>query len=537
MAAATRMWKSFQANHSFHLVATLTGLSFALMGYENGLFGGLTDNPQWKQRFGYPSRLSMSTIVAIYQIGCLTGSMVTSVCGEALGRKMTIRLGAIWMSGGALLQTLSLSSETLIIGRILSGIGMGFISSTAPVLLAEVSPSAKRGKYACAQLSTLNLGICLSYWMNYGTMMRLTGSATFQLPIAFQYSMIIPIAALTCMVPESPLWLMFHNQASKALDVLTSLEGAQPNEAVIRGKFLEMEANVIYENSIEDIGYKVLFQNDGLRTRERMLIACSVQSFQQLGGVNAIVYHAHFLFSSCLGFSEKASSLISALLFTWFFMASFVPWFLIDTLGRRILMIPSVAIMGSIFAALAGITKQIEENTQDSDRYRIAAAVLSFIFLAVFSIGFQATVWFYPPEILPQRVRAQGTAIATACNWALNWTNLLGYFSGWKTYLIFMALNILFVPIMFFYFPETKGKTLEEIDLMFGDTVSAERRRCTLHKIQHSLRGIDTLGEHGKSILDYKVRNVQTDAEKSDRGNVDATAIYLSHKKGTISVS
>jgi hypothetical protein len=98
--------------------------------------------------------------------------------------------------------------------------------------------------------------------------------------------MIIPIAALTCMVPESPLWLMFHNQASDALAALTLLEGAQPNEAVIRDKFLEMEANVIYENSIEDIGYKVLFQNDGLKTRERMLIACSVQSFQQLGGVN-----------------------------------------------------------------------------------------------------------------------------------------------------------------------------------------------------------------------------------------------------------
>ncbi|OAV91416.1 hypothetical protein PTTG_05678 [Puccinia triticina 1-1 BBBD Race 1] len=502
------MWKTLQANHSFHLVATLTALSFALMGYENGLFGGLIDNPQWKQRFAYPSRLSMSTIVAIYQIGCLVGSMITFVCGEALGRKMTIRIGAIGMSGGALLQTLALSRECLTIGRVLSGIGMGFISSTAPVLLAEASPPESRGRHACAQLSTLNFGICLSYWMNYCTTMRLTGSVTFQLPIAFQYSMIIPIAVLTCLVPESPQWLMFHNRAPEALASLRLLEGAQPDEIALRSRFLEMEANAIYAHSIEDIGYKALFQNDGLRTRERILIACSVQCFQQLGGVNVIVYHAHFMFSSCLGFSEQATGLISALLFTWFLIASFIPWFLIDTFGRRLLMIPSVAIMGSIFAALAGVAKQIEEN-ENSHQSRMAAVVLFFVFLAVFAIGFQATVWFYPPEILPQRVRAQGAALATACNWSLNFVvvecfPLATEKIGWKTYLIFMALNISFVPIMFIFYPETKGKSLEEIDLMFGDAVSAELRRQKMNEIQTSLHGIDALGEEGRKDLDHK---------------------------------
>ncbi|PLW35460.1 hypothetical protein PCANC_14695 [Puccinia coronata f. sp. avenae] len=500
------MWKYFQASRSFYLVATLTGLSFALMGYQNGLFGGLTDDPNWNQRFGYPSRLVMSTIVAVYQLGCLFGCFLTYLYGEALGRKMTIRVGAVIMTGGALLQIIALSRECLIVGRILSGIGLGFISSTAPVLLAEVSPSAKRGTYGCAQLSTLNFGICLSYWINYWMSHNLRGSFTFQVPIAFQYFIIIPILSLTWMIPESPMWLISNSRAQEAFTALTKLRGGKRNEAEIREKITDMEVIVIYEKSVPDIGYKSLFLDDGMKTRVRVLIGCSVQSFQQLGGVNVIVYHAHFMFSSCLGFSTEMSSLISALLFTWFFIASFIPYFLIDTLGRRILMIPSVAIMGFIFAALAGVTQQIEENGTHSYPCSIAAAVLCFVFLAVFAVGFQATVWFYPPEILPQRLRAKGTALSTACNWFFNFV-VVEFFPlatgkiGWKTYLIFMALNLSFVPIMYFYYPETKGKTLEEIDLMFGDADSPETRRRRMNEIRLTLAAIQ--GFVGQDLKDF----------------------------------
>lgn len=475
-----------------NLIASLTGLSFMLIGYENGLFGGLTSNQWWNETFDHPSGIGMSTIVASYQLGCLCGSLVTSAIGESLGRKTTIRLGAIGMSLGALMQTLATSRAYLIFARIVSGIGMGFISSSATVLLAEVTPKESRGRYACAQLSSLNFGICLSYWINYGMSKHFTGSIVFRFPISFQLFIIMPIILLTFTVPESPVWLMYHDRSIEARKVLSGLEGNKLNDHTIEGRFRELETNVIYEKSTKDLGYKSFFQDDGLNTRKRLLIGCSVQSFQQLGGCNLIVYHAHFLFSHSLGMSLEKATLISGLLFTWFFATSFIPWFLIDTVGRRPLMITAVTLMGVILAILTAVVWKISLDPLHSQGYGIASAALCFLFLAVFTTGFQATVWFYPPEILPLRARARGNAIATACNWMNNFAVVESFPPlteqiGWKTYMIFALLNFSFLPIMFYYFPETKGKTLEEIDLLFGDATSHKERLQRMSDIRATL--------------------------------------------------
>ncbi|MBW0487047.1 hypothetical protein O181_026762 [Austropuccinia psidii MF-1] len=479
-----------KGNRLLYAISTLTALSFMLIGYDNGVIGGLTNAPSWNKVFDHPTGTALSTIVAIYEIGCFSGSLLAFMLGEKLGRKKTIRMGAAWMVVGALLQTLAFHRAQMIIGRIVSGIGMGCINSTAPVFQAEVSPKASRGQYACAQLSTLNFGIFLSYWIDYGMTKHFTTSVAFRFPIGFQLVLIIPIFLLTFVVPESPRWLMFHDRSSEALEVISQLEerSEKVEEDEIQVRFKEIEANVLYEKSVQVKGYKALFRNDGLSTRRRLLIACSVQFFQQLGGINGIIYYANFIFSNSLGFSAEMASLVSGFLFTWFFIASFIPWFLIDTVGRRKLLIGSAVVMGAIFAILAGVVKAIEERPNNSFSYGVVATVLCFVYFGTFTTGFQATVWVYPPEILPMRIRAKGTALATACNWIINFS-VVEIFPpavdrlGWRTYLIFMVFNFSFVPIMAIFYPETKGKSLEEIDMLFGDGVSHDIRRQSAHQL------------------------------------------------------
>jgi len=484
------MRDSLQGNRLIFVISLLTALCFMLIGYDNGVIGGLTNAPAWNKTFDSPKGGELSTIVASYEIGCFAGAILAFILGERLGRKRSIRLGAVWMIGGAVLQAAAFGRPQLIVGRIVSGIGMGCINSTAPVLQAEISPKATRGQYACAQLSTLNFGIFLSYWIDYGMTKNFIGDVSFRFPIAFQLVMIIPIFVLTFVIPESPRWLFFHDRSTEAMEVLLRLE--EPNtdgeDPDLQAKFKEIEATVLYEKSIQAKGYRELFRNDGSSSRRRLLIACSVQFFQQLGGINGIIYYANFIFSNSLGFSADTASLVSGFLFTWFFIASFIPWFLIDTVGRRKLLISSVLVMGSIFAVLAGVVKQIEERPSDSFGYGVVAAVFCFLYFAAFTTGFQATVWVYPPEILPIRIRAKGTALATACNWIINFA-VVEIFPpavdniGWKTYLIFMCFNFSFAPVMYLFYPETKGKSLEEIDMLFGDGVSADIRRQSISRM------------------------------------------------------
>lgn len=481
---------NLEGNRLIFMISLLTALCFMLIGYDNGVIGGLTNAPSWNDTFDHPTGDALSTIVASYEIGCFAGALLAFAVGERLGRKRSIRLGAVWMAAGAILQAFAYGRPQLIVGRIVSGIGMGCINSTAPVLQAEVSPKATRGQYACAQLTTLNFGIFLSYWIDYGMTRHFQGAIAFRFPIAFQLVMIIPIFLITLIIPESPRWLFFHERSSEALDVLLRLEdrSVHVDDPDFQAKYKEIEATVMYEKSIQVKGYRELFRNDGSSSRRRLLIACSVQFFQQLGGINGIIYYANFIFSNSLNFSSDKASLLSGFLFTWFFIASFIPWFLIDTVGRRKLLISSVLVMGSIFAILAGVVKRIEDRPADSFVFGVIATVFCFMYFAAFTIGFQATVWVYPPEILPVRIRAKGTALATACNWIINFA-VVEIFPpaveniGWKTYLIFMCFNFSFAPIMYFFYPETKGKSLEEIDLLFGDGVSADIRRQSISQL------------------------------------------------------
>ncbi|OAV91415.1 hypothetical protein PTTG_05679 [Puccinia triticina 1-1 BBBD Race 1] len=459
------MWESLNGSRLIFVISLLTALCFMLIGYDNGVIGGLTNSPAWNETFDSPTGSDLSTIVASYEIGCFAGAILAFVVGERLGRKRSIRLGAAWMIVGAVLQASSYGRPQLIVGRILSGIGMGCINSTAPVLQAEISPKATRGQYACAQLSTLNFGIFLSYWIDYGMTKRFSGAVSFRFPIAFQLAMILPIFMFTFVIPESPRWLFFHDRSAEAMEVLLRLE--QPDidseDPELQANFKEIEATVSYEKSIQIKGYRELFRNDGSSSRRRLLIACSVQFFQQLGGINGIIYYANFIFSSSLGFSANTASLVSGF---------YSPGFLSPL----------------SFHVLAGVVKQIEEKPSDSFVYGVVATVFCFLYLGAFTTGFQATVWVYPPEILPIRIRGKGTALATACNWIINFAVVQVFPPavnkiGWKTYLIFMCFNFSFAPIMYIFYPETKGKSLEEIDLLFGDGVSADIRHQSVSQL------------------------------------------------------
>ncbi|KAK4959643.1 hypothetical protein LTR66_013006 [Elasticomyces elasticus] len=493
-----------EGNALLYTVTTLTCLGFFLIGFDNGLMGGLVNGPAFDNTFGIDTNSSSGTnlvaiIVAIYEIGCFIGAICTSFVGEKLGRRKSVLIGVIIMMVGALLQATAYATAHMIVARIVSGIGMGFINSTVPVIQAEFSPKATRGMYVCAQLSTLNAGIMLVYWIDYAfSTIPGGGSYTWRIPIILQCIFLVPMILIVFIIPETPRWLVAHSRDQEALDVLRRLNRHRMSDEAIVRMHNDIANTVAMEASIGAGKWSDLLRNDDIQSQRRFLIACGIQIFQQLGGINALIYYSNTLFSKSLGFDSHLSSLMSGFLNTWFFLASFIPWFLIDRLGRRPLLLSMISLMAAVMVVQTALIYQVQYQTSIAHASGIGAAAMLFIFQGAFTIGFQgecsapslpslfsltlqAIVWVYPSEILPLKLRQRGSSVSTAANWICNF--IIVYITppairniGYRTYIIFAVLNAIWVPIIYVFFPETKNMALEDVDRLFGKTEDIQRR-------------------------------------------------------------
>ncbi|KAL6245174.1 hypothetical protein RBB50_007949 [Rhinocladiella similis] len=256
------------------------------------------------------------------------------------------------------------------------------------------------------------------------------------------------------------------------------------SDANIRLLHADILQTVEVEKSLGTGKWKDLIKNDSIQSRRRFLIACGIQAFQQLGGINAVIYYSGTLFEKSLGFSQHMSALMSGFLQTWFFLASFIPWPLIDRVGRRPLLLSMISLMAVVMGVQSGLIYQVQYNTPSAKAAGRAAAAMLFVFQGAFTVGFQATVWVYPTEILPLRLRQRGSSVSTACNWIFNYmivqiTPIAISNIGYRTYIIFAILNACWVPIIYFFFPETKGFELEDVDRLFAQEGSVTARRMS----------------------------------------------------------
>jgi hypothetical protein len=188
-------------------------------------------------------------------------------------------------------------------------------------------------KVVCAQLSTANFGIFFVYWIDYAFSTHISSYA-WRIPVVLQCMFIIPMMFILWIIPESPRWLAAHDRPNECFAVLQRLR-CNEDQVIVQRLHGEILQTVEYETSIGAGSWKDLLRNDRIKSQRRLLIACAIQSFQQLGGINAVIYYSGTLFEKSIGFDAHMSSLMSGFLQTWFLVASLIPWFLIDRIGRR----------------------------------------------------------------------------------------------------------------------------------------------------------------------------------------------------------
>ncbi|KAJ6126829.1 hypothetical protein N7523_002441 [Penicillium sp. IBT 18751x] len=538
------------------MISIIAGLDFLLFGYDQGVMGGLLTLNSFVRTFpeidttkagemslSAAQKSNRSTVQGIttasYNLGCFFGAIFCIWIGNYLGRRKTIFAGSAIMVIGATLQSCAYSLPHLIVGRIVTGIGNGLNTSTVPTWQSECSKSHHRGQLVMVEGSLIAAGITISYWMDLGFSFLDPSSVAWRFPIAFQNLFALIILFCVMPLPESPRWLTLKGREDEAIVVLGAILDLPEDDPYVHSEFAAIKDAVLADQSV---GFRDLITMDENRHFHRVVLAYVNQMFQQISGINLITYYAATIYEKSIGMSGLMSRILAACNGTEYFLASLIPVFIIEKVGRRTLMLVGAAGM-SISMMVLAIATSFVGNSQAG----IAAAVFLFVFNTFFAWGWLGMTWLYPAEIVPLRIRAPANALATSSNWIFNFmvvmiTPVAFDTIGYRTYIIFAVINAFIFPVVYFFYPETSYRSLEEMDTIFNKTTSVFNVVSVARNEPHRY------GKNGELLINYEeteqhLRRASHVSEKRKSGFTAGSELesgkgtHVEHPQGSLSDS
>ncbi|GLB42694.1 putative major facilitator superfamily, sugar transporter (TC 2.A.1.1) family protein [Lyophyllum shimeji] len=482
-------------------VACTTAMT--LFGYDQGVFGGIIVTSNFLETMGNPNPNLQGTIVSLYDIGCFLGAMSAFVVGENLGRKKTFMIGVVIMSIGAILQTCSYSVAQMIVARLITGLGNGMNTATAPVWQSETSKPTWRGKLVVFEMIMNIAGFSLSNWMTYGFSF-LKGSVAWRFPIAFQLVFSVILLSTIPWLPESPRWLLAHGYEEEGVNVLVALEGngvTAKDDLIVDQKEEILEAVKIEKETAPS--WSDIFRGNTGDTGmvQRLLLGAGTQWMQQLVGINVTSYYLPLVLQNSVGLSNNLARLLAACNSVSYLIFSFAGLILIERAGRRKLMMWGAAGQFVCYAFISGLLSHADDS-QRGAKYGAGATAFFFLYYVFFGICWQGVPWLYPTEINSLSMRTKGAALGTASNWISNYVVVqitpVGIANlGWRFYLIWMVFNAAFVPLIWLIYPETSNRHLEDIDRLYRENRSMilVYRNKEATQVQRPQRFIDATQE------------------------------------------
>lgn len=459
--------------------------SFACIG--GGLFGldissmsGVLSNDAYKSVFAFPGPNAQGAIVASMPAGSLVGSLAVTYLADKIGRKKVIILsGIVWVIGSTL-QAAAQNRGMLVVGRVVSGMSVGLASTTVPLYQAEITAPSIRGRMVSLQQWSITWGILIQYFIQFGCS-YLNGTASFRIPWALQMIPAIILSLGMMIFPESPRWLIDHGREPEALEILADLHGGgDQNAELVQLEYEEIKQQVYFEKTEGAKSFADLLKPGIFR---RVVLGTSLQMWSQLTGMNIMMYYIIYVFQGA-GLTGRRGNLIADSVQYVLNVAATVPAIIyIDKWGRRPMLLIGLAFMGFWLFLVGGLQGHFG-HWGDVDGSRVwvitdhksitkAIIVFSYLFVCSFAITMGPVSWTYPAEIFPMRVRAKAVALSTAANWTFNFALAWAVPPGlatiaWKTYFIFGTFNFAAFIHVFFMYPETTGRTLEEIEDVFA---------------------------------------------------------------------
>lgn len=437
----------------------LTGAATGfLFGFDTAVIAGSTSLLQAQFHLS-PKALGWTVSAALW--GTVVGSLASGRCAQQWGGRTTLRLLAIFYLLSALGCAFSPSWGWLVASRILGGVAVGGSSVVGPVYVAELAPAQWRGRLVGMFQINVVVGVLMAYLSNYILERCHLGPNLWRWELGAAFVPAFALRLLLARVPESPRWLSTKGLYDEAEAILRSLGDPDPA--------LQVQA-MIASNAEERNG-----QSPRLFTRVHwrpLMIAVALGAFNQLSGINAILYYLNDIFGAA-GFSRLTSSSLAVVVGTMNLIATSLAVATIDRVGRRRLLI-----IGSIgmSAALGTVAVLFASHSG-----RKGLAILLGIYMVFFAISQGAVIWVYLSEIFPNAVRARGQSVGTTIHWMVNAiiANIfppLAVYGMATPFAFFGCMMVLQLIFVLACVPETRGIPLEEIvTLMTGRQV---RQSC-----------------------------------------------------------
>ena len=400
----------------------------------------------------------LGTVAALLTIGCLVGALFTGNFTEKYGRKKVMVATAVLYVISALGCALAESSTMLIIFRVLSGLAVGGTSVVAPMYISEISPAKNRGRLVSFNQFAITIGIVQAYVFDYLLIGLGENAWRYMLVVPAVFGVLFLIFLLT-KFPESPRWLLAHGRKDEAIKVLTEIGG----EDLVKEELPEMEKMLLMENGKAKMSVGELFKG---KTGKIVLIGTLIAAFQQITGINAVIMFAPDIFQAAG--SAKGDSMMQAMMVGMVnFLMTIVALWLVDKKGRKTLLLWGAV---GMIVSLAYLSFEFTKPTQNG--FGVMAALLTYI--SFFAASFAPVMWVIISEIYPNRIKGVAMSFSTAISWLCTFLTVyfapiihgalgLQYLFG-----IFGVFSIIAFVFVKFWIPETKGKSLEQIEKELG---------------------------------------------------------------------
>lgn len=433
------------------IVAMVSGISGMLFGYDTGVISGAI----LFIKQAYPLLLLLpflqELVISAVLIGAIIGAIIGGSLADRYGRRKMIIIAAIIFAGGAIGTSLTLNIIFLIIGRVIVGIAIGMASFIAPLYISEMSPPRIRGSLVSLNQLFITIGIVISYLVDYA--LTPISGWRYMLGLAAIPAIILLIAMI--FMPSSPRWLVNNGEMEKARSTLIEIR---------RTNDINNELNEIITSLDKQKGGRKNLFNPLIRPA--MIVGILLAIFQQVTGINTVIYYAPTIFEFA-GF-QSAAAAIFATIFVGIVNVLFtlVAIFLLDRVGRRKLLLLGLAGMSGMLIML-GIVFFLPSLL---NQLGTLAAISLISYVAFFAIGLGPVFWLLISEIYPLKVRGLAMSIVTVANWgsnliiALTFLTLIQLMGRTGTFWLYAVVGILALIFTYTYVPETKGRTLEEIE-------------------------------------------------------------------------
>ena len=436
--------------NSYLLKASIVGaLGGLLFGFDTAVIAGTTHS--LSQIFSLtPWTLGITVSIALW--GTVVGALSAGVIGQRLGGRNALRIMAVLYIVSALGCAFAWNWPALVVFRFIGGLGIGGSSVLAPVYIAELAPADLRGRLVGMFQINVVIGILLAYFSNYCIARLGLGALEWRWQLGIAAAPALLFFSMLFGIPQSPRWLATQHRVEESRNVLKLL-GSSNYEA----ELTEIVDSIHLEKSQ---GSEPLFSR---KFRYPIFLAIATGVFNQLAGINAILYYLPAIFMAA-GFSKLSGDLQSVAIGAMNLCATLLAMTLIDKLGRKTLLL-----IGSAGTALclAGVAQIFFTQQHQS---RLVWILVGYIF---FFAPLGAVIWVYIGEIFPNTVRSKGQSLGSSSHWIMNALisalfPVVAKTSGAYPFVFFAAMMVVqFVVVMFFY-PETKGFTLEEMQRRLG---------------------------------------------------------------------